>query len=375
MSSPDLRDLNSYQDVVLALADTSKGGISSIVVNEIGHTTKSEKETLFHVLRLLYWDTICGSTDATDSQDIESLRNNDFVDNISNVIISQNKDGDLSFPQTKVIINDIIRRRNGIRDLIYQKEKDFITSDIITQKSLADFIATNPYREFLLLAKYKLSLMVGTPFLEAIEVLDDFPESDILPIEAIRQLIKTVNGIQFLFSGDAISSPLLQETILSLFSSLTPTSQTSSVYIQSEPIKVSLWKDIVDNCTNIEISSEEYQQLHYELSLYGDFDTNNENDSGDSIISTYKTYNSFIKLLNSLFVGCTVDFPTKDQILQSHTLPQYIKYLWVNDNTVDRTPLIIRCSDCKSVNIPPNNYGCCMLAVYNTRKDMVCSTN
>lgn len=367
MSSPKLSDLNTLTKIILALTDKGKWAVYSSLDEEIRNTCQLDKEKfLFHILQLIYWDAECKSPNTTTSQDIDFFRNNEFIDNIRAATNSNNDNGNPSFPKTKKIITDIIRRKIVIRDLVYHKEKEFITTDIVDKQALLNFIATNPYREFLLLAKYKLSRIDGTSFDEANEVLDEYLDSDILPIEDIRQLIKTVNGIQFQFSGDAISSPLLQNALMSFLGSLTPPSQTNGVYIQSEPIKVSLWKDIVDNCTNIEISAEEYQQLHYELSLYGDLDTNNENDNGDSIISTYKNYNSFIKLLNSLIVGCTVDFPTKDQILESHTIPQNINYIWVNDNKTDKTPLIIRCSDCKSVNIPPNNYGCCMLAVYNS---------
>lgn len=108
-----------------------------------------------------------------------------------------------------------------IRDLIFSDDRNAL-NECKTADDYNNFIEKHPntYKEFLLAAKYKHSILARSVFSDVAEVLKLFPNSELIGVEDIKRRCVEINGLQVMFSDEVLQDKFLNEFLYSFIMSL-----------------------------------------------------------------------------------------------------------------------------------------------------------
>lgn len=326
---------------------------------EIGTDNQVDTTTRISiVLRLTLWDKLFYNTNF--SFDVNKLKGPYKKRQIIAAITPILRKKDI-FKATYTQLISVIGNWNEIRNYLFKDEKDKL-DNCTNEQDLLSFIQSEPYIEFSLFAKYRLSQIKRTPFYEAKNVIALFPKSDLFPIKELKSLIKEINGIQFLLTGQETFGDNEMVSFTNRFwesfiNSFIPVHSDENFYIQSCPLSYSFLKDFNYIVSMMKINCQTDNLFNYELFIH-----NNPfvgSDEKKLIISTNVFFKSIISILNNLVSGISFSFPNVD-IIHSYRTNE-LDYIWASkDDNTDST-VLIRCKDDKVFDAVDNTYAGCYL--------------
>ncbi len=108
-----------------------------------------------------------------------------------------------------------------IRDLIYSDDRKDL-SECKTAGDYNNFIERHPntYKEFILAAKYKYSILTQSFFSDVAEVLKLFPNSELIEVEDIKRRCVEINGLQAMYNDEVLQDNYLKDFLNSFIKSL-----------------------------------------------------------------------------------------------------------------------------------------------------------
>lgn len=134
----------------------------------------------------------------------------------------------------------------------------------ITVKDYADFIASFPktYRELYYAAKYKLSILQNTPFLEVHDVISLFNDSELIPIHELMSRRTLIGPLNVIFCSSVSLYPDMKNELIKVIQEIT--NSQSDFYI-SELLSKKRWhlfsKPEVFNTLKMVIANDNSNQL------------------------------------------------------------------------------------------------------------------
>lgn len=166
---------------------------------------------------LLLWDRLFYGNRVYDENKIWKDNNHKecFV-NIIKKVLSYNLDEYL-----RHILFTVCYHWPEIRDLIYSADREALY-ECETANDYNNFIESHPntYKEFLLAAKYKYSILEKSVFSDVAEVLKLFPNSEIIGVEDIKRRCVEVNGLQVMYNDEVLQDNFLKDYLNSFIKSL-----------------------------------------------------------------------------------------------------------------------------------------------------------
>ena len=358
------RVYGAYSTIIKPINKELKAPQNAAFLDIESHNQVDTTTRISIILRLTLWDKLFYNTNY--SFDVKKLHGPYKKRQIIAAITPILRKKDI-FKATYTQLISVIGNWNEIRDYLFKDDKENLFN-CTNEQDLLSFIQSEPYIEFSLFAKYRLSQITHTPFYEAENVIALFPKSDLLPIEELKLLIKEINGIQFMLTGQETFGDNEMVSFLNRFwesfiTSFIPVHSDENFYIQSCPLSYSFLKDFTYIVPMLKINCQIDNLFNYELFIH-----NNpfiDSDEKKSIISTNVFFKSIISILNNLVSGISFSFPNVD-IIHSYRTNE-LDYIWASkDDNTDST-VLIRCKDDKVFDAVDNTYaGCYLLLCANS---------
>ena len=313
--------------------------------------------------RIILWDRLFSNSCYTfDEIKLVGTFNKDVVRMALLAIINSSE----RLPKTYSLLLETIGRWSQLRDLLFSEQKA-ILARCMSSSDYEAFLKTNPYQEFSLFARYRLSLINHTPFNEAKPAIDRFPNSDILPIQELKSLFQEVNGSHFMWKGDAAGagefSAAIRKIIIDIISSFKHIPHCDNVMVQANPIDYCLLKGVLDCFIYDKTVLRSLSILCYEWFVYQN--ASNVKDEKAAIISTADFFKSLIFLLNSFITGAHFSFLNTKKIVNSRKAG--LDYLWVEDEKDASKIVVLRGNDGKVFSVNENIFaGCLLMLTYES---------
>lgn len=166
---------------------------------------------------LLLWDRLFYGNRLYDENKIWKDSNHKvrFVNRIKKVL-KYNIDDYL-----KHILFTVCHHWSEIRDLLFSDDRDALI-ECATADDYNNFIEKHPntYKEFLLAAKYKYSVLTKSVFPDVSEVLKLFPNSELIGVEDIKQRCAEINGLHVMFSDEVLKDKSQKDFLNTFIKSL-----------------------------------------------------------------------------------------------------------------------------------------------------------
>lgn len=313
--------------------------------------------------RIILWDRLFSNSCYTfDETKLVGTFNKDVVRMALLAIINSPE----RLPITYSLLLETFGRWSQLRDLLFSEQKA-VLDRCISAYDYEAFLKTNPYQEFSLFARYRLSLINNTPFNEAKTAIDRFPNSDILPIKEIKTLFQEVNGFHFMWKGDAAGtnefSAAIRRMIIDVISNFKHIPHCDNVIVQATPIDYCLLRGVLDCITYDKALLRSLSMLCYEWFAYQNASIVKSEKA--AIFSTVDFFKSLIFLLNSFISGVHFSFLNTKNIVNSRRTR--LDYLWVEDEKDASRIMVIRGNDGKVFSVNENVFaGCLLMLTYDS---------
>ena len=301
---------------------------------------------------LLLWDKLFYGNHLYDENKIWKDNNHKerFVNRIKNVL-RHNLDEYL-----KHILFTFCYHWSEIRDLIYSDDRD-VLNECETADDYNNFIERHPntYKEFLLAAKYKYSILAKSVFSDVAEVLKLFPNSELIEVEDIKRRCVEINGLQVMYNDEVLQDNFLKDFLNSFIKSL----------VKVEDAGKETCRYILDRY----ITKEDYMRIMYSKEYW--IVRLIEDGESESQIGTLK---EFTRLVNRLIQMTGLKFAIPD-IETLSTSPNNLVFLgkectsifnvndigeWVFDKTCSK---LQRVSNNDYIPVTDQTFGVCRLVV------------
>ena len=318
--------------------------------------------TIGIILRIVLWDRLFKETEYIfDERRFWGRNKNKKSKVISYLIpIVCEPYGNKGYPVTAKELFSIFGRWPKMRDSFWGKQKDALQK-CVSKEDYSAYIKKNYYLEFSLSAKYSLSRLNYTPYVDARTAIDLFPDSDILPIEELRSLFEEVNGIQFMWRGKASGlgeeALIIKELVTSFIACFIQVPHHNDEFVHTKPVDFSLLKGVLDCFIKDENLSPSVPLLRYEWYIHNSAEKN----KNDVIVSSISFFNNFLSLLNSFVAGVSFVIPSASVV--SNLKFSELEYTWATDDIDASKILIIRRGDDRSFCISENAYAGCFFMI------------
>jgi hypothetical protein len=340
--------INNYLDEELGLYIDCIEPIN----NELHDSKDTQSDVRINIiLRLILWDKLFYKKfEFEESKILGSYRRKAFIDALFPIIHNPE-----IYTKSHNMLVGIFSRWPQIRDFIFRPQKNKLDKCNSSDDFLS-FADSSPYLEYALYAKYRISQLNNTPFIEAKIAIENFPQSDLLPINQLKSLFQEVNGIHFMWKGIASESDNnigIKEVIMDIISNSKPSNTNDEYFLHNLPIDYYLLRRILSSLT--EASNE--KSLNYELYLHDC--QKKENNDKIAIISSKEFFFSLISMLNDVVSGINFSLPKVGMIpIEKYTSTEY---LWAEfpDNSMKQ--VVIRCKDGKIFPDSKGLYAGCIL--------------
>ncbi|MBQ0141999.1 MAG: hypothetical protein KBT06_04245 [Prevotellaceae bacterium] len=162
-----------------------------------------------------------------------------------------------------------------IRDLIYSDDK-YALNECETAGDYKNFIDKHPntYKEFLLAAKYKYSILTKSVFSDVAEVLKLFPNSELIGVEDIKRRCVEINGLQVMYDDEVLQDKFLKEFLNSFIKSLAKVEDAgkgSCRYILDRYITKEDYMRIMYSKEYLNVSAVVGNKSESQISTFGEF--------------------------------------------------------------------------------------------------------
>lgn len=296
---------------------------------------------------LLLWDRLFYGNRVYDENKIWKDDNHkERVVNRIKKVLKRNMDDYL-----KHILFTVCHHWPEIRELIFSDDRDAL-NECETANDYNNFIEKHPntYKEFLLAAKYKHSILTKSVFSDVAEVLKLFPNSELIRVEDIKRRCVEINGLQVMYDDEVLQDKFLKDFLNSFIKSL----------IKFENAGIESCRYILDRY----ITKEDYMRIMYSK----EFRTVNSvaSNKSESQIGTFEEFthlaNRFIQLTGLKFaipdIGMLSISPKQSVILRKECTDIFDANEigeWVRDVT---GPKIFQ-----STSVTNQTYGVCRFIV------------
>ena len=344
--------INNYLDEELGLYDKCIEPLNKELLQD---SSDSEGVDRINVLfRLILWDKLFYEKYEFDEKKLlGSYRKKTFIDALLPIINNSEK-----YKDSYEALIEVLGRWPQIRDLIFRQQK----AELDKCTSINDFISfveKNPYHEYYLNAKYRISQLNNTPFDEAKIAIEKFRQSDMLPIKQLEALFQEVNGIHFMWDGIASESDNnagIKELIINLISNCKPTSISDEcLLLQDQPIDYYLLRRILPYKTE----TADGKLLNYELYLH-DCHKKEINDKL-GVVSSKEFFFLLISMLNNMVSGINFSLPNVGMIPLGDST---VEYLWANSLDNPGSQVVFRSRDGRVFPDSKGFYAGCRLMLH-----------
>ena len=203
-------------------------------------------------------------------------------------------------------------------------------------------------------ARYRISQLNNTSFNEARVAIEKFPHSDILPISQLKALFQEVNGVRFLWKGNAFESDNeteMKEVVIDLISKCKPSNISNGCFLHSQPINYYLLRKILQQRKVTD------KLLNYELYLH---DCQKKEGGDESVIISSKDFFlSLISVLNDMVSGVKFSLPIVSMISVEQSTS--LEYIWVNSSDKSGKQIVVSCRDGKIFPLSGGVFAGCLL--------------
>ena len=220
---------------------------------------------------LLLWDKLFYGNRVYDENKIWKDNNHKerFVNRIKKVL-KYNIDDYL-----KNILFTVCYHWSEIRDLIYLDDRETL-KDCKTVDDYNRFIEKHPntYKEFILAAKYKYSILTKSVFSDVAEVLKLFPNSELIGVEDIKRRCVEINALQVMYDDEVLQDKFLKEFLNSFIKSLTKVEDAgkgSCRYILDRYITKEDYMRIMYSKEYLTLSAVVGNKSESQISTFGEF--------------------------------------------------------------------------------------------------------
>lgn len=241
---------NEYEQYLL-MDVLGKDKVFRILYDNTSNKNKKKRDTILH---LYLWDLnyyIKGSDSEIKGSDSECFQ-------MHKIWWSDNKKKDLmnclneKNEALSKLIFDIIKHWELLRDEIFCEDYDELKK-CDTLEKYKKFIEEHPntYPEYILIAKYEIAELTGSPFIELQEVIREYPNSEWVK-DLSKRCKKTSVGIPYTFSRCLNNHSQSQIIIEEFFESFIEISQSDKdaggggvVYITGSFVSEKLWNAVM----------------------------------------------------------------------------------------------------------------------------------